>query len=115
MISLLSIIPLTLPSLTLISATPEILHRNLAYKSPYISDPSLSIDVQEVHKRHLAARDEIRSELRKRQITTVPKGQGEPQAYPEKGYGLGVVDWTDAEYIYSGDLNFTHSVASGMF
>ena len=92
-------------------ATPEIIERNLAYRSPYLSHPTLGIDTVNVHQRHLAAREEIRG-LRKRQAQTdVPDGK--PDAYPTPGYGLGVTDWTDTDMIYAGDLNFTHSVASG--
>lgn len=110
---MLSISLLSLPILGLlthVAATPEVLERNLAYRSPYISHPALAIDTHKVHKRHLEAYAGVRREIRKRQIA-IP--EGEDDEYPLPGYGLGVADWSNADYIYAGDLNFTHSVASG--
>jgi alkaline phosphatase D len=98
-------------------ATPEILERNLAYRSPYISHPALAIDTHAVHKRHLEANAQAHSEvtLRKRQ-EQVPRPAGEPVEYPSypPGYGIGVTKYTNAQYVYGGELNYTHSVASGM-
>ena len=108
MIFLLALLPL----LGLASATPQILERNLAYRSPYVSHPALGIDTGDVHRRHIVARDEVRHEIRKRQKQTAAPG-GKPEEYPTPGYGLGVTDWTDADVVYAGNLNFTHSVASG--
>lgn len=109
--SLLSSLAL-LASTTL--ATPEILERNLAYRSPYVSHPALAIDTRAVHKRHLAANAEARAELRKRQ-EQVARPDGKPVEYPSypPGYGVGVAKWTNAQYVYGGELNYTHSVASG--
>lgn len=109
MLSLLSLLPL----LPLVLSTPAILEKNLNYRSPYIAHPALAIDTHQVHSRHLAARAEIRSEIQKRQVQ-VPKPSGKPDEYPTPNYGLGVADWGNAGYVYGGDLNFTHSVASGM-
>lgn len=108
---------LTFPLLALLglaSATPEIIQRNLNYRSPYVSHPALAIDTEDVHRRHLVARAEVKSELRKRQATqAIPSGT--PEDYPTAGYGLGVADWANADLIYAGELNYTHSVASGGF
>lgn len=97
-------------------ATPEILEKNLAYRSPYVSHPALAIDTRAVHKRHLAASAEAHAEIRKRQ-EQVARPDGEPIEYPSypPGYGVGVAKWTNAQYVYAGELNFTHSVASGEF
>ena len=97
-------------------ATPELIEKNLVYRSPYVSHPALGIDTHAVHKRHLAANAEIHSELRKRQDTSqVARPAGEPVEYPAypPGYGVGVAKYTNAQYVYGGELNFTHSVASG--
>lgn len=93
----------------LISATPDLIERNLAYRSPYTEHPALSIDAVEVHKRHLAARGEVESTISKR--SKVPGPAGEADRYPST-YGLGVAKW-ESEWVYGGDLNFTHDVASG--
>jgi alkaline phosphatase D len=98
-------------------ATPELLERNLAYRSPYVSHPALAIDTHAVHKRHLEANAQAHSEVtfRKRQ-EQVPRPAGEPVEYPSypPGYGIGVTKYTNAQYVYGGELNYTHSVASGM-
>ncbi|WVR08378.1 hypothetical protein IAU60_005433 [Kwoniella sp. DSM 27419] len=104
---MLGLLPL-LPLLTLVAASPAVLERNLAYRSPYLSHPDLAIDTKQVYKRHLVAAEEIR--LRKRE-QAIPEGKD--SEYPQPGYGLGVTDWSNSDYIYSGPLNFTHSVASG--
>ena len=97
-------------------ATPELLERNLAYRSPYVSHPALAIDTHAVHKRHLEANVQAHSEvtLRKRQ-QQVPRPAGEPVEYPSypPGYGIGVTKYTNAQYVYGGELNYTHNVASG--
>jgi alkaline phosphatase D len=95
-------------------ATPEIIEKNLAYRSPYVSHPALSIDTRAVHKRHLAANAEVHSEMRKRQ-EQVARPDGQPVDYPSypPGYGVGVTKYTNAQYVYGGELNYTHSVASG--
>jgi len=106
--SLLALLPL----IGVAIATPEVIERNLAYRSPYVSHPGLGIDTADVHRRHLAARDEVRHEMRKRQ-QQAGAPTGKPEAYPAPGYGLGVVDWTDADAVYAGKLNFSHGIASG--
>ena len=99
-------------------ATPELIERNLAYRSPYVSHPALAIDTRAVHKRHLEANAQAHSEvtLRKRQ-EQVERPAGEPVEYPTypPGYGIGVTKYGNAQYVYGGELNYTHSVASGMF
>lgn len=106
--SLLALLPL----LTAISASPELISKNLNYRSPYNAHPGLAIDTREVHERHLQARSEVDSEITKRQLQTA-KPSGTPDDYPVPNYGLGVADWSNAGYVYAGNLNFTHSVASG--
>lgn len=102
-----------LPFLAIAQATPAILSQNINYRSPYITHPALGIDVEAVHTRHLQARREIDNEITKRQVQ-VARPSGTPEDYPLPNYGLGVTDWQNAGYVYGGNLNFTHSVASGM-
>jgi alkaline phosphatase D len=102
-----------LGALSQVRCTPEILERNLAYKSPYISHPALAIDTAQVHHRHLEAAKLVRREIRKRQEQTRIPQDGMDVEYPKPSYGLGVTDWSNAGYIYAGDLNYTHNVASG--
>jgi alkaline phosphatase D len=82
--------------------------RNLAYRSPYLNHDSLAVDVHAIAKRH----EDSATILRKRQLQEVAP-TGAPDNYITAGYGLGVVDWSDASYIFAGNLNFTHAVASG--
>ncbi|KAJ9115429.1 hypothetical protein QFC22_005186 [Naganishia vaughanmartiniae] len=82
--------------------------RNLAYRSPYLNHDSLAVDVHAIAKRH----EDSATILRKRQLQEAAP-TGTPDNYITAGYGLGVVDWTDASYIFAGNLNFTHAVASG--
>jgi alkaline phosphatase D len=81
---------------------------NLAYRSPYLNHDSLALDTHAIVKRH----EESHSILRKRQAQQAAPS-GTPDNYITAGYGLGVVDWADANYIFGGNLNFTHAVASG--
>jgi alkaline phosphatase D len=113
---MLSVLALSSLLATTALATPEIIERNLAYRSPYVSHPALAIDTHAVHKRHLAANAEIHSGLRKR-ADQVARPAGEPVEYPSypPGYGVGVTKYTNAQYVYGGQLNYTHSVASGQF
>ena len=92
--------------------TPEIYDRNLAYRSPYTEHPALSIDTRQVYKRHAVASDNIKRGLSKRQdYINLP--EGEFNEYSKPAYQLGVTDWTTADHVYAGNVNFTHSVASG--
>jgi alkaline phosphatase D len=106
-------IPLVALLGNLARASPEIYERNLVYRSPYVSHPALGIDTQAVTKRHVEASLLVRREMQKRQEQT-EKPAGEDDEYPTPTYGLGVTDWSNAGYIYAGDLNFTHGIASGM-
>ncbi|KAJ9093940.1 hypothetical protein QFC20_007026 [Naganishia adeliensis] len=105
----LSILVATLCLSALAQASTNHLDRsNLAYRSPYANHDSLAVDTHAIAKRH----EESHAILRKRQmIQAAPTG--EPDNYITAGYGLGVVDWADASYIFGGNLNFTHAVASG--
>ncbi len=106
----------TLAILSSVSAEGTHLERNnLAYRSPYINHDSLAVDTRAIVARH----DETaRSIKRKRQLppqVVAPKDKA--NTYTHSGYGVGVVDWSDASYIYSGDLNFSepaiHSIDPG--
>lgn len=105
----LSLLVATLCLSVLAQASTNHLDRsNLAYRSPYANHDSLAVDTHAIAKRH----EESHAILRKRQVKqAAPKG--EPDNYITAGYGLGVVDWADASYIFGGNLNFTHAVASG--
>lgn len=90
------------------ASTNHLDESNLVYRSPYANHDSLAVDTHAIVKRH----EESHAILRKRQMKQdAPKGQ--PDNYITAGYGLGVVDWADASYIFGGNLNFTHAVASG--
>jgi alkaline phosphatase D len=92
--------------------SPEIYDRNLAYRSPYTEHPALSVDTRQVYKRHAAASDNIKRGLSKRaDYINVPAG--EFNEYSKPAYSFGVTDWTTSDHVYAGNLNFTHSVASG--
>jgi hypothetical protein len=98
---------------------PSILNRNLAFRSPYTNEPHLGIDVEALHERHTAAKRSLDAELGalarrggKRQAQEL-RPAGKPHGYTYAGYGLGVASWDDASYVYAGELNYTHSVASG--
>ena len=92
--------------------TPEVYDRNLAYRSPYTEHPALAIDTRKVHERHVVASDNIKRGLRKRaDFIDVPEGYF--NEYSKPAYSFGVTDWTTADHVYAGALNYTHSVASG--
>jgi hypothetical protein len=114
---MLSILFALLPLLPLGAvATPEILERNLVFRSPYLNEDILKRDTHAIHRRHLAARDEIDTRRRKRAAPVqTAKPDGSPSTYTFSGYGAGVADWDESTYIYAGDLNYTHGVASGMY
>ena len=97
---------------SVLASSPETIERNLVYRSPYSSQPGLGLDTAAIHARHLSARAEIDTHLEKR-AAQQPKPSGTNDEYTYSGYGLGVAWWNDADYIYAGQLNFTHSVASG--
>lgn len=109
--TLLALLPLAL-------ARPEIYNRNLNFGSPYTNQPGFGHDTVAIHKRHLEAGH---AHMRKRaQFESGGVGAkqelrpaGEPDNYSYKGYGLGVTNYADLDYIYAGGLNFTHNVASG--
>ena len=117
---------LLLALLPLAIAAPS-LDNNLAYRSPYTSHPSLAIDTADLSARHLAARSNIDTVVaarrRKRAIVNRKRGVHEdngevraPGGDPAENdliYGLGVARW-DHDWVFGGDVNFTHGVASGM-
>ena len=96
-----------------LASSPEVLERNLVYRSPYSSHPGLALDTKSIHARHLAAGDEIEATLKKRAAATEVRPSGSDDEYTYSGYGLGVAYWGDADYVYAGQLNYTHAVASG--
>lgn len=117
-------LPSLLPVLSLVAvlpaalSTPSVLNRNLAFRSPYTNEPHLGIDIAALHERHTAAKRSLDAELGalrrggKRQAQEV-RPAGKPHGYTYAGYGLGVASWDDASYVHAGELNYTHSVASG--
>ncbi|KAG7566918.1 hypothetical protein FFLO_01297 [Filobasidium floriforme] len=81
---------------------------NLVYRSPYTNHDGLALDTHAIAKRH----DQTSELLRKRQLSQ-PAPEGDVGTYTLSGYGLGATDWSNSDRIYAGDVNFTHSVASG--
>ncbi|KAI0664599.1 PhoD-like phosphatase-domain-containing protein [Cubamyces menziesii] len=81
----------------------SIFDRNLAYASPFLNQPQLSHDTATLQARHL--------ELVKRQwfSDTESSKNFKDEHYPTFYGG----DFSNSPYIYSGGVNFTHSVASG--
>lgn len=126
--TLLAFIPLlaAIPA----SASPALIEQNLAYRSPYLKEPGLAIDTHAVHARHLAARAKVHEIVQKRSLVAglalsqekrgVHEDNGEvraPEGEPAVNsliYGLGVAKW-DHDWVFGGDVNFTHGVASGTF
>ncbi|KAI0362353.1 hypothetical protein OH77DRAFT_1432931 [Trametes cingulata] len=85
----------------LVSAT-ELFDRNLAYSSPFLNTPQLSHDTRSLQARHLG--------FIKRQLSDTQSADGFKDAHYPTFYGG---DSSDSPFIYSGGINFTHSVASG--
>ncbi|TCD61811.1 hypothetical protein EIP91_007876 [Steccherinum ochraceum] len=77
----------------------ELLDRNLAYRSPFLDVPDFSHDTRAIQARHI--------ELAKRQ--TVDASGFSDDHYPTFYGG----DFSNAPFLWSGGVNFTHSVASG--
>ncbi|KAJ7774749.1 PhoD-like phosphatase-domain-containing protein [Mycena metata] len=73
-----------------------IFDRNLAYRSPYADHPELSHDTKELQARH----------FRRQNTDAAPFSDGH---YPTF-YGS---DFSNSPFVWSGGINFTHSVASG--
>lgn len=102
--------------------SPELLERNFAYRSPYANQPGLSLDTHSIHKRQFQAGEQIRREhhhlARKRDTTDRddqghPMPEGEDGTYLYTGVSAQIANHGNAPYVYAGELNFTHSVASG--
>ncbi|KAI0332127.1 hypothetical protein GY45DRAFT_1433422 [Cubamyces sp. BRFM 1775] len=96
------VILLALASGTAASVT-GIFDRNLAYSSPFLNQPQLSHDTASLQARHL--------DFVKRQwfSDTESSKDFKDEHYPTFYGG----DFSNSPYIYSGGVNFTHSVASG--
>ncbi|KAI0082795.1 hypothetical protein K474DRAFT_1687863 [Panus rudis PR-1116 ss-1] len=77
----------------------ELWDRNLAYHSPFVGISDFSHDTKAIHARHI--------ELSKRQV--VNASGFVDHHYPTFHGG----DFSNAPFIWSGGVNFTHSVASG--
>lgn len=112
-VSLIALLPLAL-------ARPEIYNRNLNFGSPYANQPGFGYDTRTIHERHQRAGDDHLRMVKRQQYGTGGFGApqevrpaGEPDTYTYKGYGLGVTNFQDLDYIFAGGLNFTHNVASG--
>ena len=108
---LFSIAALLLP---LALANHEIYSSNLNFRSPYLSQPGLALDTRAIHARHQTESKIIKREAQlSRRQAQESRPDGQPTNYNYVGYGLGVTSWDDADYIYAGSINYTHSVASG--
>ena len=94
------------------AASHEIYSSNLNYRSPYLSQPGMALDTREIHARHQAETKNIKRHLARRQLQQ-NRPDGAPINYNYVGYGQGVTDWDDADYVFGGSLNYTHAVASG--
>ncbi|KAJ3551378.1 hypothetical protein NM688_g4737 [Phlebia brevispora] len=88
---------LTLGCVVAVQAT-KLFDRNLAYSSPFVGYPQFSHDTRKLQARHVA--------YVKRQ--TVDNTGFDDEHYPTF-YGA---DFSNAPFIWSGGINFTHSVAS---
>ncbi|KAI0372865.1 hypothetical protein BV20DRAFT_990204 [Pilatotrama ljubarskyi] len=80
----------------------ELFDRNLAYSSPFLNTPQLSHNTRALRARHLS--------FVKRQLSDTQSADGFTDEHYPTFYGG---DFSDSPYIYSGGVNFTHSVASG--
>lgn len=92
---------------------------NMVYRSPSLNHPQLAVPVHKLARRSLHS---VVNHLAKRQVPDPevpmdPLGPFPQTSAPSSGDGAYVkyagADWTNAEYIYAGSVNFTHSVASG--
>ncbi|TRM56429.1 PhoD-like phosphatase-domain-containing protein [Schizophyllum amplum] len=80
-------------------AASSLLNRNLAYRSPLSNVPQLAHDTSAIEKRHV--------QFAKRQMQDASDFVDEH--YPTF-YGA---DFSNSPYVWSGGIDFTHSVASG--
>ncbi|KAF7305099.1 Alkaline phosphatase D [Mycena kentingensis (nom. inval.)] len=90
---------LMLSSLLATSSATTLYDRNLAYRSPYAEHPQLSVDTKVLASRHV-------HEFSKRQNT---ENSFNDEHYPTF-YGSTL---ENSPFVWSGGINFTHSVASG--
>jgi len=77
----------------------ELLDRNLGYRSPFQNHPQFARDTREIHARHV--------QHARRQV--VGATGFDDEHYPTF-YGA---DFSNSPFVWSGGVNFTHSVASG--
>ncbi|PIL24184.1 hypothetical protein GSI_13937 [Ganoderma sinense ZZ0214-1] len=99
-------LPLSLVLLSVlgkIQAT-ELFDRNLAYSSPFINAPHLSHDTRSLQARH------VQFVKRQQQLSDTISSDGFTDTHYPTFYGG---DFSNSAWIYSGGINFTHSVASG--
>jgi alkaline phosphatase D len=75
---------------------------NLVYRSPHPNVPELGISTHRLRARQLDPQGQGVQQLR-------PPGPGDNYIR----YGDSAIDWSHADYIYGGSVNFTHGVASG--
>ncbi|KAL5534899.1 hypothetical protein ACEPAF_2989 [Sanghuangporus sanghuang] len=80
------------------------LDSNLAYKSPFVDHPQFARDIHTIHERHIEV---FKRNLSKRQTTD---GTNFVDEHYPTFYGS---DLSNSPFIWSGGINFTHSVASG--
>ncbi|THH20670.1 hypothetical protein EW146_g707 [Bondarzewia mesenterica] len=76
-----------------------LLDHNLVYRSPFHDRPQFSRDTREIHERH----------VRNARRQVISASTFKDEHYPTF-YGA---DFSNSPFIWSGGLNFTHSVASG--
>jgi len=79
---------------------------NLAYRSPYTNHDGLAVNTHAIAKRH----QESKEVLQKRQSQPAP--EGDASTYTLSGYGLGATNWSNADVIFAGDLNYSKSLVT---
>uniref|UniRef100_A0A8H8CP52 Alkaline phosphatase D n=1 Tax=Psilocybe cubensis TaxID=181762 RepID=A0A8H8CP52_PSICU len=84
-------------SVNLISANHNVYERNLAYKSPFVDHPQLAHNTRNLHDTNIQRRQ------------TIDAASFKDEHYITF-YGS---DFSNSPFIWSGGVNFTHSVASG--
>ncbi|KAL7283566.1 hypothetical protein ACG7TL_003001 [Trametes sanguinea] len=93
---------LTAFALGVASGATELFDRNLAYSSPFVGAPHLSHNTRALQARHV--------EYAKRQLSDTESSEGFKDEHYPTFYGG---DFSNSPWVYSGGINFTHSVASG--
>ncbi|KAH9901602.1 PhoD-like phosphatase-domain-containing protein [Cubamyces lactineus] len=87
-----------------LTGATELFDRNLAYSSPFANAPHLSHNTRALKARHIAFAK------RQSQLDDTRSSHGFTDEHYPTFYGG---DFSTSPWIYSGGINFTHSVASG--